>query len=112
MRGGPRLGGALAAIHDEPAARWTLASLSRKAAMGRTAFAERFRAVVRQTPLQYLTHWRVQHAKRLLAESGLSLEQIAERSGYESAASFSRVFKRTTGTSPGGYRRAAVGRPH
>ena len=101
----PRLGGALAAIHDQPTAHWTLESLGRKAAMGRTAFAQRFREVVGQTPLQYLTLWRVQNAKRLLAESGLSLEQIAERVGYESAASFSRVFKRATGSSPGAYRR-------
>jgi AraC-like DNA-binding protein len=101
----PRLSAALAAIHDRPSDRWTLESLGREAAMGRTAFAERFREVVGHTPLQYLTNWRVQQARRLLAESTLSLGQIAERVGYESAASLSRVFRRSTGLSPGAYRR-------
>lgn len=104
-----RLGAALAAIHDRPGARWTLESLSRCAAMGRTAFAERFAQIVGESPLRYVTLWRMQRAKRLLAESRLSLDQIAERVGYDSAASFSRVFKKTTGMSPGAYRRSANG---
>lgn len=102
-----RLGEALSAIHAEPASRWTLETLARKAAMSRTSFAERFREVVGETPHQYLTHWRVQNARRLLAESSLSLERIALRVGYESAASFSRVFKKEMGATPGAYRREA-----
>ncbi|HEY6158829.1 MAG TPA: AraC family transcriptional regulator [Gemmatimonadales bacterium] len=101
----PRLGAALEAIHTEPRARWTLETLSRRAAMGRSAFVERFGTVVGESPLRYLTRWRTQVAKRLLADSGLSLDQIAGRVGYESAAAFSRVFKRTAGVSPGEYRR-------
>jgi AraC-like DNA-binding protein len=103
----PRLGEALAAIHGDPAAPWTLESLGRRAAMGRTAFAQRFREIVGQAPLQYVTSWRVQNAKRLLAESQLTIEQIADRIGYKSGAAFSRVFKKSTLTSPGDYRRRA-----
>ena len=106
----PGLGRALAAIHDRPEERWTLEALARKAAMGRTAFAERFREVVGETPYQYLTDWRIQNARRLLAESRLSLEQVALRVGYESASSFSRAFKRCLGTTPGAYRRSSRGR--
>ena len=102
----PSLAGALSAMHGKPAEPWTLDSLSRAAGMGRTAFAERFRSVVGDTPLRYLTRWRVQQAQRLLAESTLSLDLIAERIGYESGASFSRVFAKTVGTSPGAYRRS------
>lgn len=101
----PGLGQALAAMHADPAAEWTVESLGRKAAMGRTAFAERFREVVGETPLQYLTSWRMQNAKRLLTESGFTLDRIARRVGYESAASFSRAFKRAVGQAPGTYRR-------
>jgi AraC-like DNA-binding protein len=103
----PRLADALAAIHAEPARPWTLASLSRRAAMGRTAFAQRFRAVMGDTPLRYLTQWRMQHATRLLAESDLTLARIAERVGYDSAASLSRAFRKASGSAPGAYRRAA-----
>jgi len=101
----PRLGGALSAMHEAPDKRWTLETLSRKAAMGRSAFAERFREVVGETPLQYLTQWRMQKAKRLLADSPLTLERVAGRVGYESSAAFSRVFKQVTGSSPGAYRK-------
>lgn len=103
-----RLGAALTAIHEQPSARWSLESLSRRAAMGRSAFAERFRTVVGATPLQYLTLWRVQNAKRLLVGSQLSLERIAEAVGYDSGPSFSRAFKKVAGVSPGAYRRKAA----
>ena len=106
----PRLGGALSAMHEAPGQRWTLETLSRRAAMGRSAFAERFREVVGETPLQYLTQWRMQRAKRLLEDSHLTLERVATTVGYESAAAFSRVFKKITGSSPGAYRRAATQR--
>ena len=61
--------------------------------------------VVGQTPLEYITAWRMQLGKRLLRETRLSLEQIASRVGYESSASFSRVFTRQVGERPGAYRR-------
>lgn len=103
----PGLGRALAAIHRDPAEGWTLESLARKAAMSRTLFSERFHSVVGETPHQYLTRWRLQQARRLLAESRLSLERIARTVGYESASSFSRAFKQGVGTPPGTYRREA-----
>ncbi len=102
----PGLGAALSAIHETPEKRWTLELLGRTAAMSRTNFAERFRDAVGETPVQYLTNWRLLNARQLLTESRLSLDRIAERVGYESAASFSRAFKRNVGTSPGSYRRS------
>lgn len=103
----PGLGRALASIHEAPEDAWTLETLARRAAMSRTAFARRFRETVGETPHRYLTRWRVQVARGLLAESRLNLARIARRVGYESAASFSRVFKRVTGATPGAYRKAA-----
>lgn len=100
----PGLASALSAIHAEPTARWTVEGLGRRAAMGRTAFAGRFKDVIGMTPMEYVTLWRLQQAKRLLAESRLSLEQVASRAGYDSAASFSRVFTREVGVRPGAYR--------
>lgn len=103
----PKLGAALVAMHERPSEPWTLESLSRRAAMGRSAFAERFRTVVGATPLQYLTLWRMQRAKQLLGRSELSLERIAELVGYDSGPSFSRAFKKTAGVTPGAFRRSA-----
>lgn len=101
----PGLGQALAAVHTAPTTQWTLEALGRVAAMGRTAFATRFRQVVGMTAMEYLTAWRMQLAKRMLGETHLSVDQIAARVGYDSAASFSRVFLRHVGARPGSYRR-------
>jgi len=108
----PGLSAALAALHAAPTAPWTLEALGRHAAMGRTAFATRFREVVGMTPMEYLTAWRIQLGKRLLGETRYSLDQIAQRVGYESSASFSRVFTRQTGERPGAYRRRFEARQH
>lgn len=105
----PRLAPALEAIHSDPGGRWTLETLARKAALGRSAFASRFRDAVGLTPHSYVTLWRMQSARRLLTESHLTLEQIAMQTGYDSAASFSRAFRKETGQAPGAYRRALAG---
>jgi AraC-like DNA-binding protein len=55
--------------------------------------------------MSYLKRWRLQLAARLLRDRNLSLLAIAEQVGYESAAAFSRVFKREFLVSPGQYRR-------
>lgn len=95
----------LAAIHQQVAHRWSLAELAREAGLSRTIFAERFRQVVGTTPMQYLTDWRMQCAKRLLADSGQPVEQIAEAVGYDSPAAFSRIFKKVVGQGPGSFRK-------
>jgi AraC-like DNA-binding protein len=105
----PGLGRAMVAIHEDPSGDWTLETLARRAAMSRTAFAERFRAAVGEPPHRYLTAWRIQAARRLLTDTGLSLEQVAVRVGYDSSSSLSRAFKKVTGTAPGAYRQVLRG---
>ncbi|HIU30456.1 MAG TPA: helix-turn-helix domain-containing protein [Candidatus Egerieisoma faecipullorum] len=56
-----------------------------------------------KTPLQYLTQKRISYAKQLLclqAHSGISIQEIAWRSGFADNYYFSRVFKKVTGVSP------------
>jgi AraC-like DNA-binding protein len=100
----PQLAGVLEAIHAKPAAPWTLAALAARARMSRSSFAGRFRDVVGETPMDYLTRWRVQRATQLLDSSDLPLKQIVASSGYASEAAFRTVFKRWVGESPGSYR--------
>ncbi len=102
-----RLSAALTALHANPAHPWTLESLAQHAAMGRSAFAERFREVIGETPMRYLTAWRIQQAKRLLVESSYSRDKIAELVGYDSAASLSRIFTKSVGASPAAFRAGA-----
>jgi AraC-like DNA-binding protein len=101
-----QLGRAIAAIHREPGAEWTLASLARTAAMSRSAFAARFTEVVGEPAMRYLTRWRLQLARAALRECEDPLGVVAERFGYRSEAAFCRAFKREFGVSPGSDRRA------
>ena len=101
-----QLGRAIAAIHREPGAHWTLESLAHTAAMSRSAFAARFTDMVGEPAMRYLTRWRLQLAGMALRESADPMGVIAERFGYGSEAAFCRAFKRECGASPGSYRRS------
>jgi AraC-like DNA-binding protein len=106
----PQIGEALRQMHAEPERSWTIATLARSVSMSRSSFAERFRELVGETPLDHLTQWRmVRAANMLLANRPMKLAAIASAVGYESASSFGKVFNRVMGTSPGKYR--AMARP-
>lgn len=64
----------------------------------------RFSTGAGMPPLAYLQALRVEHAKGLLEDSRMSLDQIVERIGYSDVAAFRRLFARATGTSPAQYR--------
>jgi AraC-like DNA-binding protein len=100
----PQIGTALELIHHAPERPWSVATLAREVAMSRSPFAARFTALVGEPPLAYLTHWRMHRAARLLRSDSLSVGEVAERVGYESAAAFSKAFKRCFGQAPGAYR--------
>lgn len=102
-----RIGKAMRAVHKHPEQAWTLETLAAEAGMSRTAFAEKFRKMVGDTPLQYLTRWRMQLASDMLAQSDAPLIAIAENLAYQSEAAFSRAFKRHYGCAPGQARKQA-----
>lgn len=100
-----QLGAALKAIHENVDAPWTVESLAAAANMSRSAFASRFKELLGQTPLEYVTEWRMQKAVQLLKSEDKKLADVAQSVGYESDAAFSKAFKRSLGLSPGEYRR-------
>jgi AraC-like DNA-binding protein len=99
----PQMGAALSAIHDNLHTPWTVESLAEAAGMSRSAFAARFKELLGQTPLEYVTEWRMQKAMRLLEQRDKKLIDVARSVGYESDAAFSKAFKRVSGASPGEY---------
>ncbi|MHA1524782.1 MAG: helix-turn-helix transcriptional regulator [Alphaproteobacteria bacterium] len=105
----PRVGHALALIHEAPARAWSIGALASNVAMSRSAFASRFKALVGETPIQYLTRWRMHRAAHYLRTNGLGVLEVAERVGYQSSATFSKAFKRHIGAAPATYRRAKSG---
>jgi AraC-like DNA-binding protein len=102
----PRIAAALGRVHAAPEEPWTVHTLARVAGMSRSRFAERFTALVGQTPMGYLTAWRLGRAADLLDDPAVGLATVARRCGYGSEAAFGKAFKRRYGTSPGAYRDA------
>jgi AraC-like DNA-binding protein len=99
----PQMGTALGVIHDSVNTPWTVESLADAAGMSRSAFAARFKELLGQTPLEYVTEWRMQKAMQLLQQRDKELIDVARSVGYESDAAFSKAFKRVVGASPGEY---------
>jgi AraC-like DNA-binding protein len=102
------IGGALADLHDNPGHAWTVAELGDRAGLSRSAFAQKFTALVGEPPLTYLTWWRMTLAGRILRESDAPLSAVAQRVGYASEFAFAKAFKREFGIAPGRYRREAA----
>ena len=104
----PQLGSALSALHDKVNAQWTVESLAESAGMSRSAFAARFKELLGQTPLEYVTEWRMQKAIQLLGQRNKKLIDVARSVGYESDAAFSKAFKRVVGANPGEYLKRGI----
>jgi AraC-like DNA-binding protein len=101
-----QVGRALALLHHDPARSWTVDELAREVALSRSALADRFAALVGESPMQYLMRWRLALAAHMLRAGRDAVARVAERSGYESEAAFSRAFKREFGMPPAGWRKA------
>jgi AraC-like DNA-binding protein len=96
---------AVLAIHENPREHWTLDKLAAKAFLSRSVFAERFFQACGMPPIEFLTIWRMYFARRWLEQENASVVDVAERCGYESAAAFSKAFKRVMGVGPGQFRK-------
>ena len=96
---------AISAMHDDPARRWTIQNLAEGSGMSRSVFALRFKRTVGESPMEYLTRWRMLLAGDRLVSSGDPVSTIALSLGYESESAFSQAFKRVMGCSPRQYSR-------
>jgi transcriptional regulator GlxA family with amidase domain len=104
----PKIGAALKAMHERVENPWTVESLAASAGMSRSAFALRFKELLGETPLEYLTNWRMYKATGLMQEGDKKLFEVAKSVGYDSDAAFSKAFKRVLGVAPREYRRSVM----
>ncbi|CAH1672870.1 MULTISPECIES: AraC family transcriptional regulator [unclassified Chelatococcus] len=95
-----QIGIAIRAIHADPARRWTLQELAEHAGMSRSTFAQKFRETAAETPMEYLSRWRMLLAADKLENSDDPVARIAIALGYESESAFSTAFKRIMGCAP------------
>ena len=100
-----RMRTALSCLHQAPAHDWTVEELARSAGMSRTAFAQTFKRTVGESPMAYLTRWRMTLAANRLKDKREPISSVAPSLGYQSESAFSAAFKRQWGSSPRQYLR-------
>jgi AraC-like DNA-binding protein len=100
----PQIGQALALIQHQPGEAWTVGSLACRVSLSRSAFSAKFRQLVGEPPMSYITRVRLTKAAAALRTNSATLIEVAASIGYESEVAFSKVFKRYFGIAPGAYR--------
>lgn len=99
------LGPTLDWIVDRMSESLTVEQMAAHAMMSTRTFMRRFRAVTGTTPLRWLHQQRIGHARRMLEDTALSVERVAQECGFGSAASLRMHFQRAVSTTPTTYRR-------
>ncbi|MBO7747022.1 helix-turn-helix transcriptional regulator [Paenibacillus sp. MWE-103] len=94
-------------IHERYAQNWTLVDLAMQANVTPEHLIRLFHTYENTTPIKYLWHYRVRQAAEMLAVTGYSVAEIAERCGFKSTIHFSKCLKQRTGKSPSEIRRDA-----
>lgn len=84
----------------------TVDALAAVACMSRFHFSRLFRTSTGESPMQYVRRLRVERAKTLLAQGGLTMAEIAAAAGFFDQSHFSRCFKQIVGRTPSEYAHA------
>jgi len=95
----------IVSVHAESGPFPRVSDMARQLHWSQAHFSRVFKTVAQQTPRDFLLHLRLSRARHLLAETSLSVGEIAERLDYSDLFFFSRQFKAKTGLSPLQYRR-------
>jgi transcriptional regulator GlxA family with amidase domain len=97
--------GSLAWIGDNIAASDPVAAMAERSGLTRRTFGRRFVAATSQRPIDYVHALRIEAARQVLESGAGSVDDVGYGVGYEDPTFFRRLFRRTTGLTPGAYRR-------
>jgi AraC family transcriptional regulator, transcriptional activator FtrA len=89
----------------------TLSTLAAKAHLSTRTLSRRFEEENGCGALHWLAERRVERARALLEDTGMTVTEVAFTSGFGSLAAFRRQFARHAGTTPRAYRRTFRGEP-
>lgn len=101
----PRLGKAVTAVLDRPAARHSVAALATIAGMSRSSFAREFALAFGMSPMAFVARTRLHQAADMLRTTSVPVKVIAATIGFSSRSHFSRAFRTLYGVDPSAYRR-------
>lgn len=107
-QGDPVVAQTVKAMHDDPARKWTLDTLSTAVGTSRASLARRFHEVIGEPPMTFLKNWRMALAADLLCQPNQSVSTVAYQVGYATPYAFSAAFKRVRGISPQQHRASAA----
>jgi transcriptional regulator GlxA family with amidase domain len=96
---------ALTLIHEHPATAWTLDRLAGEVGLSRAGFSRRFSRALGESPIAYLSSWRLALAADRLVGTNDTVAAVSRAVGYTSPFTFSDAFKRSYGRSPVEHRR-------
>ena len=82
----------------------TLETLASQANLSRFHFSNRYKRLTGYSPIKHFLNMKMEHACHLLDSTDMTVQAIAGALGYDDALYFSRLFKKTLGTSPRDYR--------
>jgi YesN/AraC family two-component response regulator len=103
----PRIQNALDYIRDNYNKKISLDELSKESMIGKWRLIQLFKQELGQSPFSYLNEYRVKKAIELLKNNPfLSLEEIAEKTGFASASYMWRMFIKYVGSSPSSFKPA------
>ena len=100
--------GIVSRIAADPGAAWSVEGLAFSAGMGARTLERRFRAELGAPLRRWIQERRLERSRELL-EAGASLAEACEGAGWNDVASFARLFRKRTGTTPARYRAWARG---
>lgn len=96
----------LAALPRQLEHPWDLAAMAKECGLGHSRFSHYCRQITDMSPIEYLTHCRIQTAAQLLkAQPELSITEVAYACGFESSQYFATVFRNYTSCSPNSFRK-------
>lgn len=95
-------------IHSNYADKITLEDIANSATISSRECLRCFNLCLRETPIEYLTNYRINMAKELLKNTNKSITDIAFETGFSNAAYFTKVFKQTRQITPKEYRKLYV----
>lgn len=84
-------------------------SLAQQAAMSRRTLTRHFQKATGMTMGEWITTERLRRSQVLLETSTLSIERVAEKSGFQSSVTFRQIFREKLGVSPLEWRRTFQG---
>jgi transcriptional regulator GlxA family with amidase domain len=96
---------ALAWMDEHVAVANPVTAMAEQSGLTQRTFARRFQAATGRRPIEYVHALRVEEARRRLEAGAASVDDVGFEVGYEDPTFFRRLFKRTTGMTPAGYRR-------